>query len=47
MRIFIDSADLDEIKRAVELGVLDGYTTNPSLLAKLLEDDAEAASKAR
>lgn len=35
MKIFIDSADLDEIKRAAELGVLDGCTTNPSLLAKI------------
>ncbi len=34
MRIFIDSADLGEIKRAAEMGVLDGCTTNPSLLAK-------------
>jgi transaldolase len=34
MRIFIDSADLDEIKRAAQMGVLDGCTTNPSLLAK-------------
>lgn len=35
MKIFIDSADLDEIKRAAQLGVLDGCTTNPSLLAKV------------
>ena len=34
MKIFIDSADLDEIKRAAQMGVLDGCTTNPSLLAK-------------
>ncbi len=34
MKIFIDSADLIEIKKAAELGVLDGCTTNPSLLAK-------------
>jgi transaldolase len=34
MKIFIDSADLDEIKRAAQTGVLDGCTTNPSLLAK-------------
>jgi transaldolase len=34
MKIFIDSADLAEIKRAAQLGFLDGCTTNPSLLAK-------------
>lgn len=32
MKIFIDSADLDEIKRAVEWGICDGVTTNPSLI---------------
>jgi transaldolase len=35
MKIFIDSADLSEIKEAVALGVVDGCTTNPSLLAKV------------
>jgi transaldolase len=35
MKIFIDSADLAEIKEAVALGVCDGCTTNPSLLAKV------------
>ncbi len=35
MKIFIDSADLGEIKEAAALGVLDGCTTNPSLLAKV------------
>jgi transaldolase len=34
MKIFIDSADLAEIKRAAATGTLDGCTTNPSLLAK-------------
>jgi transaldolase len=34
MKLFIDSADIAEIKEAAELGVLDGCTTNPSLLAK-------------
>jgi transaldolase len=34
MKIFIDSADVAEIKEAVEMGFLDGCTTNPSLLAK-------------
>jgi transaldolase len=35
MKIFIDSADLSEIKEAAAMGVLDGCTTNPSLLAKV------------
>jgi transaldolase len=34
MKLFIDSANTKEIKEAVELGVIDGVTTNPSLIAK-------------
>jgi len=34
MKFFIDTANLSEIKEAHELGVLDGVTTNPSLMAK-------------
>lgn len=34
MKFFIDTANLDEIREAHELGVLDGVTTNPSLMAK-------------
>ena len=34
MKFFIDTANLAEIREAVELGVLDGVTTNPSLMAK-------------
>ena len=34
MDIYIDTANLDEIKLAASLGVLDGVTTNPSLIAK-------------
>ncbi len=34
MKIFIDSANLAEIKEAVELGVIDGVTTNPTLISK-------------
>lgn len=34
MKFFIDTADLDQIRQANELGVLDGVTTNPSLMAK-------------
>jgi transaldolase len=34
MKIFIDSGDIAEIKEAQAMGVIDGVTTNPSLLAK-------------
>ena len=34
MRIFIDSANIDEIRKAAEYGIIDGVTTNPSLIAK-------------
>lgn len=34
MKFFIDTANLEEIKKAWDLGVIDGVTTNPSLLAK-------------
>jgi len=34
MKFFIDTANLDQIQQAKELGVLDGVTTNPSLMAK-------------
>lgn len=34
MKIFIDTADINEIRQANELGLLDGVTTNPSLVAK-------------
>ena len=35
MKFFIDTANLAQIKEANELGILDGVTTNPSLMAKL------------
>ncbi|MEI6136528.1 MAG: fructose-6-phosphate aldolase [Chloroflexota bacterium] len=34
MRIFMDTANIDEIRRGAALGVVDGVTTNPSLLAR-------------
>ena len=34
MKFFIDTADIGEIRQAAELGMLDGVTTNPSLVAK-------------
>lgn len=38
MKFFIDTANVDEIKEAASLGVLDGVTTNPSLVAKENKD---------
>ncbi|MEN3043151.1 MAG: fructose-6-phosphate aldolase, partial [Fervidobacterium sp.] len=34
MRIFLDTANIDEIRQGVEWGVVDGVTTNPTLIAK-------------
>lgn len=34
MRIFLDTANIDEIKKACETGIVDGVTTNPSLLSQ-------------
>ncbi len=39
MKFFIDTANLDEIREANEMGLIDGVTTNPSLVAK--EGDVE------
>jgi len=38
MRIFVDTAELDEIKEANSWGILDGVTTNPSLIKKAVEN---------
>lgn len=38
MKIFLDTADLDEIRRAADAGLIDGITTNPSLVAKVAGD---------
>lgn len=38
MKIFIDTANIDEIREANSMGVLDGVTTNPSLIAKTGRD---------
>jgi len=35
MKIFLDTADLEEIRRAADAGLIDGVTTNPSLVAKI------------
>ena len=34
MKLFLDTADLDEIRQAADLGLIDGVTTNPSLVAR-------------
>ena len=34
MKFFIDTADINEIKQGLEMGMVDGVTTNPSLVAK-------------
>ena len=34
MKFFIDTANLEQIQEAQDLGILDGVTTNPSLMAK-------------
>lgn len=38
MKIFLDTANIDEIKEAASLGIIDGVTTNPSLIAKEKRD---------
>jgi len=38
MKIFLDTADVDEIKRATDAGLIDGVTTNPTLLARAAGD---------
>ncbi|HOC46069.1 MAG: fructose-6-phosphate aldolase [Syntrophorhabdaceae bacterium] len=38
MKFFIDTANIDEIRKGMEMGLVDGVTTNPSLLAKEKKD---------
>lgn len=45
MKFFLDTANIDEIREAASLGVLDGVTTNPSLMAKEDGDDYPAVLK--
>lgn len=45
MKFFIDTANLDQIKEAYELGILDGVTTNPSLMAREGVKGQEAVMK--
>lgn len=44
MKFFIDTADLEQIKEAQSLGILDGVTTNPSLMAKVGISGKEAVN---
>jgi transaldolase len=46
MKFFIDTANLDEIKKAADYGFLDGVTTNPTLMAKEGISDQSARIKA-
>lgn len=41
MKFFIDTANIEEIKKAWDLGVIDGVTTNPSLIAKEGKDPVQ------
>jgi len=45
MKLFIDTANLEEIKKANSYGILDGVTTNPTLLAKEGRDPLEQIKK--
>jgi transaldolase len=45
MEIFVDSADMKEIKRWLDMGVVDGVTTNPSIMLKDGIYDIEAGAK--
>lgn len=45
MKIFIDTANVDEIRKAAKLGILDGVTTNPSLIAKEGRDVKEVVEE--
>ncbi|MDP6127605.1 MAG: transaldolase family protein, partial [Dehalococcoidales bacterium] len=45
MRIFLDTADIEQIKQGVKLGVISGVTTNPSLVSQAGVTDYESAIK--
>lgn len=45
MRIFLDTANIDQIRQAAKLGIISGVTTNPSLMSKETPTDYEAAVK--
>ena len=45
MHIFLDTANVDQIRQAAKLGVISGVTTNPSLMSKEAPSDYQAAIK--
>ena len=45
MQFFIDTANLDEIRAAMDMGLVDGVTTNPSLMSKEASDWREIAAQ--
>lgn len=45
MKLFIDTANIEDIRKAVEMGVICGVTTNPSLIAKEGRDFAEVVKE--
>jgi len=45
MRIFLDTASIDQIRQADKLGIISGVTTNPSLVAKEATADYETVTK--
>ena len=45
MKIFIDTANVDEIREIAEIGIVDGVTTNPSLIAKEGKDFKEVINE--
>jgi transaldolase len=45
MQIFLDTANIDQIRQAADLGIISGVTTNPSLLSKEATSDYETVTK--
>jgi transaldolase len=45
MRIFLDTANIDQIRQAAKLGVISGVTTNPTLISQVMATDYEVAIK--
>lgn len=45
MKFFVDIADVEEIKKAIEVGICDGVTTNPSLVMKSGKSQEEAVKE--
>ena len=47
MKLFVDTANVDEIRQANDMGVICGVTTNPSLIAKEGRDFVEVVKEIR